>query len=100
MNKLYRLEYSSPQGVFHLAEKDEKPVFGWVTLTESCTCEEFFLFDLYVRARFKRKLQHDETITIIKVTNAQMIEAFRTWSEMMDILAENYREIVNIKSKQ
>ena len=89
MQKLYRLEYSSPQGVFHLADKGTKSVYGWITLTDSCSDFEYELFELYVRSRFKRQMEDHSFITIVKVTNAQMVEAFRTWSTMMGLLVDN-----------
>jgi hypothetical protein len=58
MGKLFRLEFNEKQQNFHHAypESNEEPdTFGWVTIAEQCSDEDFWVFESFVN-RTERKL--------------------------------------------
>lgn len=47
-----RLEFNEKQQVFNLADDDsniKENTFGWITIFESCTDNEFILFEKYLK---------------------------------------------------
>ena len=59
MEKLFRLEFNEKQQAFHHAyphQNKEPDTFGWHTVTDFCSDDEFHIFEAYVNRTKKRKL--------------------------------------------
>ena len=59
MEKLFRLEFNEKQQMFHHSypgQGQEPNTFGWYTITEYCSNQEFLIFDAFIRCREKDKL--------------------------------------------
>ena len=59
MENIFRLEFSEKQQQFHHSypgQGQEPNTFGWYTITEHCSNQEFLIIDAFIRSKKKDKL--------------------------------------------
>ena len=55
--RYYRLEFNEKKQHFHLANANRKPnTFGWITVFERCTDDEFWIFKSFLHRVEKKHL--------------------------------------------
>lgn len=70
MEDLFRLEFNEKQQVFHHRYPHQTRVkentFGWYTITEYCSDDEFHIFEAYINrdVPHKRKMQKKPKLTL------------------------------------